>query len=69
MRIRIVYEDVARLAPAQKQALMKLAEAVEDSIGLGEMTLAEAGEVITALARTVERATSKEEIRVRPSRL
>lgn len=49
MRIRITYEDVARLTPTQKQALVKLARAVEDSVNLEEMTIDEACQVIARL--------------------
>jgi len=59
MRIRITYEDVARLTPAQKQALMKLAQAIEDSVNLSEMTADEACQVTAGLDHLVHLAAEE----------
>ena len=57
MRIRIVYEDVARLNLPQRAMLEAFAEAVEQSVdGAGEMNMEQAHRVAQVLERVLERA-------------
>ena len=61
MRIRIAYEDVAKLNLPQRAMLEAFAEAVEQSVdGAGEMSMEQAHQVAGALDRVLERAAVRE---------
>ena len=58
MRIRIVYEDVAKLNLPQRAMLEAFAEAVEQSVdAVGEMSMEQAHRVAQVLEQVLGRAT------------